>query len=631
MSGRGRSRKAKSPDAEHAKRKPRLDDIKEVPLPTRPDSTEEEQKKKKEEKKKTINAEEKKPLERPIREKTTNHCTKKVNEHPHKSTDSTTAKTCATKTNLTEKSPVVKRKATKDSPKVTRANKCSGGAKSQEQLAKDETPTGTSKSKTCVKKAKSPGMFSEEMTKMPPDTPKDTTQDYVETDKAKACGAKPKRQVAKMQPEQCLETEKETPKYTRKTSEKTTEAKICARRANSPEKLRKTPNMPPGKGEDFTKDTTEKNPAVDDILKETLEKLKIKKTDKSNAALVINTTKDYIIRHLKKNTESFKEVQEPLPTGSYYENVKICNPDEFDIMVPILVERVEIKPFGDDGAFYSVALKRDKNPLRKFQENGHLSASNMLSEFREEVKKCVKGLTDIKWKVEKKKKGCPAVTLTTNVNSVPVSLDVVLCLMVKSSWPSFTNEGLKIEGWLGTKVKQEYKRKPYYLVPKYEGRGAAENDGVLTKDVWRVSFSHVEKAILKNHGSEKTCCEKHGASCCRKSCLKLLKHLLHLLKESNPSFDKFCSYHVKTTLLHACCSRTRDSDWKPADLSHCFQLLLKDFENHLQNGQLQNFFIPSQNLLSGPGIKVCRILSSTIKNERQTGFPIFSEQLQNAH
>uniref|UniRef100_A0A3Q0S5A1 Cyclic GMP-AMP synthase n=1 Tax=Amphilophus citrinellus TaxID=61819 RepID=A0A3Q0S5A1_AMPCI len=473
MSGRGRSRKAKSPDAEHTKRKPRLDDIKEVPLPTRPDSTEEEQKKKKEEKKKT-------------------------------------------------------------------------------------------KTKT--------------MTKMPPDTPKDTTQDYVEIDKAKACGAKPKRQVAKI--------------------------------ANSPEKLRKTPNMPPGKGEDFTKDMTEKNPAVDDILKETLEKLKIKKTDKSNAALVINTTKDYIIKHLKKNTESFKEVQEPLPTGSYYENVKICNPDEFDIMVPILVERVEIKPFGDDGAFYSVALKRDKNPLKKFQENGHLSASNMLSEFREEVKKCV----------EKKKKGCPAVTLTTNVNSVPISLDVVLCLMVKSSWPSFTNEGLKIEGWLGTKVKQEYKRKPYYLVPKYEGR-----------DVWRVSFSHVEKAILKNHGSEKTCCEKHGASCCRKSCLKLLKHLLHLLKESNPSFDKFCSYHVKTTLLHACCSRTRDSDWRPADLSHCFQLLLKDFENHLQKGQLQNFFIPSQNLLSGSGIKVCRILSSTIKQERQTGFPIFSEQLQNAH
>lgn len=72
-------------------------------------------------------------------------------------------------------------------------------------------------------------------------------------------------------------------------------------------------------------------------------------------------------------------------------------------------------------------------------------------------------------------------TLTHKVGSVIISLDVVLCLKVKSSWPSFTSNGLKIDQWLGTKVKQEYKRKPYYLVPKYEGRGNVENDGVLNK------------------------------------------------------------------------------------------------------------------------------------------------------
>lgn len=70
--------------------------------------------------------------------------------------------------------------------------------------------------------------------------------------------------------------------------------------------------------------------------------------------------------------------------------IQISNPDEFDVMVPILVERVNIEPFGDDGAFYSVALKRGHSPLQKFQETGTLSASNMLKEFREEVKKCVK-------------------------------------------------------------------------------------------------------------------------------------------------------------------------------------------------------------------------------------------------
>lgn len=80
-----------------------------------------------------------------------------------------------------------------------------------------------------------------------------------------------------------------------------------------------------------------------------------------------------------------------------------------------------------------------------------------------------------------KKKGCPAVTLTTEVNSVTISLDVVLCLVVESTWPNFTKNGLKIEGWLGTKVRQKYTYLPYYLVPKYEGRGTVERDGVFAK------------------------------------------------------------------------------------------------------------------------------------------------------
>ena len=75
--------------------------------------------------------------------------------------------------------------------------------------------------------------------------------------------------------------------------------------------------------------------------------------------------------------------------------IQISNPDEFDVMLPIPVERVDIEPFGIDGAFYSVALKRGKSPLTKFQqeregETSILSASDMLKEFREEVTKCVK-------------------------------------------------------------------------------------------------------------------------------------------------------------------------------------------------------------------------------------------------
>lgn len=82
--------------------------------------------------------------------------------------------------------------------------------------------------------------------------------------------------------------------------------------------------------------------------------------------------------------------------------------------------------------------------------------------------------------MERKKPRCPAVTLST-MKPFAISMDVVLSLKVKSSWPAFTTKGCPIEKWLGAKAKQEYKRKPYYLVPKYEGSGTAEQDGVLAK------------------------------------------------------------------------------------------------------------------------------------------------------
>ncbi|KAM4607063.1 cyclic GMP-AMP synthase [Polymixia lowei] len=364
-----------------------------------------------------------------------------------------------------------------------------------------------------------------------------------------------------------------------------------------------------------------KEPPLGNILSKTLDKLKIKMIDKSEASRIVNGIIKDIMDYLKRNTECFTEVTD-LRTGSYYENVKISNPDEFDVMMTVPVARADVNPFDDSGAFYHVTLKRDKTPLDRFRlEDGILSASEMLKEFRENVKKCVKTLKNVT--VERKVKGCPAVTLAIDLTGGrTISLDVVLALEVRSSWPRFTVGGLHIDDWLGKKVKQELKRKSYYLVPKYEGKGMVEHDGVQARDVWRVSFSHVEKALIMNHGSEKTCCEGKER-CCRKDCLKLLKHLLGLLKEENPLFDKFCSYHAKTTLFHACCARPKDSDWEASQLRRCFLTLLGDFQQRLREGKLPNFFIPTQNLLSGLSTKSCTTLAERIQEELDNNLRIF--------
>ncbi|KAB5581661.1 hypothetical protein PHYPO_G00178320 [Pangasianodon hypophthalmus] len=433
-----------------------------------------------------------------------------------------------------------------------------------------------------------------------------------------------------------------------KKSQSTESAKTTGAKASSPAKLQESQECRPRTSPSATNSTQEtqapktarsgeKNTAticsarrgssIDEnpskVLQTALEKLKVKKKQRSESAKCVNEIQNKITEYLKRHLDWCKDIS-VLKTGSYYENVKICEADEFDVMLTVRVERVKLLPFSEDGAFYSVEMKRHtpRHPLDKFvNEEKTIKASEMLKAFREKVKEAVATLP-YEVKLERKKMGCPAVTLLVNENDKHISIDFVLGLEVHSSWPDFTQDGFNIEKWLSKKVRMEQRQKPFYLVPKYEGRGNAEQDGVMAKDAWRISFSHVEKNILKNHGNSKTCCEG-GQKCCRKQCLKLLKYLLQRLKEEQPEeADKLCSYHAKTTLLHACAARVNDSEWAGSELSHCFQQLLRDFEQNLRACKLPNFFIPSQNLFSGIGKKKSNILADYIENQRENGFPL---------
>ncbi|XP_073691108.1 cyclic GMP-AMP synthase [Garra rufa] len=373
--------------------------------------------------------------------------------------------------------------------------------------------------------------------------------------------------------------------------------------------------------------------SVDDaqgkVLKATIERLKIKKSERSNASACVNAITDKVIAFLKQNVTWCEDI-ERLRTGSYYENLKICEPDEFDVMLTIPVERVDIQKFDEAGAFYTVALKRhpNKHPLDVFlNEDKTIQASEMLNEFRDAIKKVLDKLS-YQIEIQRKKPRCPAVTLEIKENGKTISVDFVLGLKVHAAaWPSFTTDGFKIENWLGKKEKTKMKRQPFYLVPKYEGKGNTEHDGVVAKDAWRISFSHVEKEILKRHGHSKTCCEVGGQKCCRKECLKLLKYLLQKLKEDDSKSNKmssFCSYHAKTTLLHACATRGLDTEWAYARLADCFQQLLEDFVKYLRNCDLPNFFIPSHNLLHQASKSSCEFLANEIEVQCNNNFPIFS-------
>ncbi|XP_072189111.1 cyclic GMP-AMP synthase [Excalfactoria chinensis] len=358
-------------------------------------------------------------------------------------------------------------------------------------------------------------------------------------------------------------------------------------------------------------------------LREVLSQLSLGRQDVSDASNAVNEVVSHLIDAVKGRDGSFSSITK-LGAGSYYEHVKISEPNEFDIMLVMPVTRVQLDECDDTGAYYYLTFKR--NPKEKYlhkflDEDGKLSAIKMLQELRRIIKEEVKHIKNEEVTVKRKKPGSPAITLQIKKPTAEISVDIILALEVQQSWPPSTQDGLNIKRWLGSKVRRDFRYKPIYLVAKQN-----KKEKLLRGNTWRLSFSHVEKDMLKDHGNTKTCCESNGVKCCRKDCLKLLKYLLERLKMKHAKeLEKFCSYHVKTAFFHSCVTWPSDTDWQYEDLEHCFQRYLEYFLRCLQDSQLPHFFIPQYNLLSLDDKASNGFLSRQINYQLNNGFPIFHQ------
>ncbi|XP_018096055.1 cyclic GMP-AMP synthase isoform X2 [Xenopus laevis] len=371
-------------------------------------------------------------------------------------------------------------------------------------------------------------------------------------------------------------------------------------------------------------------------LKHAVDTLKLRLCEISAAAEKVNKLVNDIIIPVLCKDPAF-EGTEILKTGSYYEKVKISKPNEFDIMLKKPCEGLRITESNVSGGYYTLNINRKpKHPLTKYVENGNISGQKLLNRLREliksELNKLVETPNDEKsmmavgstWTgmditVERKNPTSPAVTILIG-NHPKISVDLVLALEVKGSWPPSTSEGMKIETWLGAKVKRDYKFEPMIFVAKQ----LKNTEEVL----WRISFSHIEKEILMNHGNAKTCCEIEGDKCCRKQCLKLMKYLLEQLKsKGSRNMTHFCSYHAKTALLHSCTLYPKDNDWRPEDLAECFGRYIKYFITCLKTANLPNFFIPSLNLFSEDFIPIncLNYLRTKLEEQMRQDYPLVDQ------
>ncbi|XP_032877601.1 cyclic GMP-AMP synthase isoform X2 [Amblyraja radiata] len=256
--------------------------------------------------------------------------------------------------------------------------------------------------------------------------------------------------------------------------------------------------VPPAKGKNANKDAsgrkTKAAAAAGDgevgrerdlnkVLRAVIEDLRIRSDERSKASKRVNDVVGHLVRHIREDPIRCFASIETLASGSYYERVKIFEPNEFDIMITVPVERVVCQEVNIEGAFYYIEFKRcpHANPLNRFVCDGLLSAEKMLCHLRKLIIDAVKLLPDSKVKVVRKKPGSPAVTLEIGGDGVLISLDMVLALEVKQRWPPSTDTGLKIEEWLGKKVRTDFRRKSFYLVPKQQPLETTEGAQALSK------------------------------------------------------------------------------------------------------------------------------------------------------
>lgn len=380
--------------------------------------------------------------------------------------------------------------------------------------------------------------------------------------------------------------------------------------------------------------------AVCNLIKHRMKHLTLRRTDQQHSAKLVNDLRDSLLDFLKNNKKQpyFRSVT-VLNSGSYYEIVKINDPDEFDIMLLLPTPRLtltELKEF--HGLHYSVSLMRPtRTEIQAFllADGLTISASRILNEMRCLVRNFISTYKVPKgagcWVLNRKRPSSPAVTLSLMCNAQDgeqatefLSVDIVPALKAPEmqAWPLAARDGLKVDNWLGKKARRDLTRQSFYFVPK---KPAGRNLSDAAKESWRISFSHIEKEMIKNHGQARTCCEGRATKCCRKKCLMLLKCLIEGLKVRFPEeLERLCSYHGKTAFLHTLCRRGSDSQWAPGDLPSSFMELLSALEGHAFRGQLPHFFIPACNLFAAPAFprKARSCLQKALEEQVKLGLPL---------
>ena len=268
-------------------------------------------------------------------------------------------------------------------------------------------------------------------------------------------------------------------------------------------------------------------------------------------------------------------------SGSYYEKLKVCRPDEFDVMIMLDVKpsvfKLEWERSPNEGYVKlkraEVASAMQKSPWSAYMtdDGNYLSPIKIRRRFFELLKEVTKSTGKMKVNVEEHG---PAVQLTfTNGHDDTIAeADMVLCVGFPEAWPQ---HAIVEKKGISPALLEKMKSKGFHVVPKT----FAESD-VKT---WRVSFSVCEKELLL-----------HKIECNAKNVLKFVKFLREKHELVLPGIS---SYHLKNIFLELALVKHKTT---LADTDHFMDSvtkLLSALLDALTLGKLWHFFNSGCNLL----------------------------------
>ncbi|KAK3592751.1 hypothetical protein CHS0354_016507 [Potamilus streckersoni] len=322
-----------------------------------------------------------------------------------------------------------------------------------------------------------------------------------------------------------------------------------------------------------------------------------------------------ILRSVKEKTGGEVFSTELRKAGSHATGLKVNKADEFDFNIPLNVKVLEVKRNGTvpyifrdkyekkeqhgpspknmnvdrellkipNGQFqipegYAVVVV-DKNvstTLDPICIDNHLIPHLLQKRFHSLIKETKLGMEDID--LNREAHG-PAITMNMHPpNDHHISVDATTII----DW-----KGISVSdyGWPRLETRTVLSGQ---LIDKLINSGCQ-----LTpkgNEFWNVSFSNCESILMKNIDAPGEC---------RKKCHKLLKSNFQTWKSrSKTGYKAISSFIFKHVTFWTNEKHQQPGYWKDSNLDVCYVDTLRELKQSLHNKKLDNYFIPSENILS---------------------------------